>query len=139
MNENYWLKVLKLAEKATKKGDVPVGALLVNDNLGIVSTGYNKRENKHNILGHAEIECIIKANKCLKTWKLNNCDLYVSLKPCQMCENIIRQSRIRNVYYLVDKDIKKKEYYRTNIKECSTIPFTDQYKKMLANFFKKMR
>ena len=139
MNEKYWLEVLKLANKAAKIGDVPVGALLANDDLGIISKGYNKREKKHNILGHAEIECIIKANKRLSTWKLDNCDLYVSLRPCQMCEDIIRQSRIRNVYYLVDKDIKKKEYYKTDIKECSTIPFTEQYKKTLANFFKKMR
>ena len=135
----YWKEVIKLAQKAAKKGEVPVGAILVGDNLKIIARNYNKREKKHDILGHAEILCIKKANKCMRTWKLDNLDLYVSLKPCKMCEEVIRQSRIRNVYYLLDKEKNKVEYYKTNIQKFDSQEYAKEYQMILTNFFKKMR
>lgn len=136
---DYWKIVLKLAEKAAKKGEVPVGAILVVDNSKKYFKGFNKREKKSDILGHAEVECIKKANKCLHTWKLDNCELYVSLKPCTMCETIIRQSRIKKVHYLIEKDTNKREYYQTEFNQEAKIAYQDEYKTILKDFFKKIR
>lgn len=134
----YWQEVLKLAQKAQKKGEVPVGAIIVYNSM-IIAKGYNKREGKHDILGHAEIECIKKANKCLHNWKLSECEMYVSLKPCSMCEAIIRQSRLKAVHYLLEKDEKKHEYAKTTFIKEENLEYANNFKYVLNNFFKKMR
>ena len=82
---------------------------------------------------------ILKASKKLKDWRLDNCDLYVTLKPCSMCENIIKQSRIKNVFYLLDKPINKKEYYNVNIEQTYVRIQQEEYKKILQDFFKAKR
>lgn len=133
-----WDKVIDLALKAAKKKEVPVGAIVVKDNK-IIGKGYNKREKSHNILAHAEIIAIKMASKKLKTWKLDDCEIYVTLKPCSMCESVIRQSRIKNVYYLLDKDQKKKEYYATNFQITNECRYQDKYNRILTDFFKKFR
>ncbi len=135
---DYWNEVIKLALKAAKKGEVPVGAILVYKNR-IIARGYNKREKSNNILGHAEIQVIKKANKCLHCWKLDDCELYVSLKPCSMCEEIIKQSRLKNVYYLLEKPTQKKEYYKTEFIKDNNYDLENEYKAIMTNFFKKMR
>lgn len=135
---DYWNEVIKLALKAAKKGEVPVGAILVYKNR-IIARGYNTREKSNNILGHAEVQVIRKANKCLHSWKLDDCELYVSLKPCSMCEEIIKQSRIRNVYYLLEKPTQKKEYYKTEFIKDNNYDLENEYKAIMTNFFKKMR
>ncbi len=132
---NYMDEALKQAKKAYKKDEIPVGCVIVKDNK-IIAKGHNNRENKHNVLGHAEINALLKAQKKLKTWKLNNCDLYVTLKPCSMCETIIKQARIKNVYYLVEKLEFKKEYYKTNIEKLN---YTSNYKEILGSFFANKR
>ena len=128
-------EALKQAKKAYKKDEIPVGCVIVKDNK-IIAKGRNNRENKHNVLGHAEINALLKTQKKLKTWKLNNCDLYVTLKPCSMCETIIKQARIKNVYYLVEKLEFKKEYYKTNIEKLN---YTSNYKEILGSFFANKR
>lgn len=134
----YWDEALKMAEKAYKLGEIPVGAILVKENK-IISKGFNSREKRYDILGHAEINAIKKATKRLKTWKLNGCDLYVTLKPCSMCESIIKQARIDNVYYLVEKKVEKVEYYKTNFKKVNEEKLSLEYKELLSSFFKKLR
>jgi Cytosine/adenosine deaminases len=86
------------ALKAKEYNEVPVGAIIVNDNQ-VISTGYNLRENENCISAHAEIIAIQKAAKKLKTWKLNDCVLYVTLEPCMMCTGAIVQSRIKQVVF----------------------------------------
>ena len=112
--ENKIIKeLIKLSNKALKKKEVPVSAIITcNDK--IIAKAYNKREKKNNVLGHAEIICIRKATKKLKNWKLTKCNLYVSLKPCSMCQEVIKQARIENVFYLLEKPEYKKEYNNTN-------------------------
>lgn len=132
---NYMDEALKQAKKAYKKDEIPVGCVIVKDNK-IIAKGRNNREKKHNVLGHAEINALLRAQKKLKTWKLNDCDLYVTLKPCSMCETIIKQARIKNVYYLVDKLEFKKEYYKTNIEKLN---YTNNYKEILGSFFANKR
>jgi len=79
---------------------------------------------------------IKNASENKKTWKLNDCDLYVTLKPCSMCESVIRQSRIRNVYYLTEKLDFKKEYNKTNVRKIENV--TD-YELLLKKFFEIKR
>ena len=98
MNEIYMRKAIDEAKKAEKKGEVPIGAIIVK-NGKIISTGYNKRECKENALYHAEIIAIEKACKKLKSWRLSDCELYVTLEPCPMCMGAIINSRISKVVF----------------------------------------
>jgi len=84
--------------KAYSKGEVPVGAVVVR-NGKIISQAYNKREKSQIATHHAEILAIEKACKKLKSWRLDDCDLYVSLEPCPMCSGAILNARIKNVFY----------------------------------------
>lgn len=141
MNEAF-----KEAKKAYKKNEVPVGAVIVKDGE-VIARAHNLRESKQSSLAHAEILCIEKACKKLKTWRLDGMDLYVTLEPCSMCSGAIIQSRIKNVY-IGAKDYKngcvgsianileldtthKVNYeYQEHTKECS---------KILSDFFKELR
>ena len=137
MNNKIFLETIKLASKSLKYSDVPVGAVIVK-NGKIISKGYNTREKNGQITGHAEINAILKANKKLKSYFLYDCDLYVTLKPCSMCEKIINNARINNVFYLLDKDNNKKEYNKTKYILCDDIN-SKKYCKLLSNFFHNMR
>ncbi len=91
-------KAIKHARKAVKKGEVPVAALLVlNDK--IIAKGYNRREEKNNALAHAEIIAIEKGCKKLNSWRLSDCELYVTLEPCPMCYGAIINSRIKRLVF----------------------------------------
>ncbi|MDR0849949.1 MAG: tRNA adenosine(34) deaminase TadA [Christensenellaceae bacterium] len=94
----FMQEALKLAEIARKKDEVPVGAIIVKDGK-IIAKGYNKRERKQNALLHAEIVAINKACKKLKSFRLIDCELYVTLEPCPMCAGAIINSRIGKVYF----------------------------------------
>ena len=96
--EKFMKLALKEAKKALLKDEVPIGAVIVR-NGEIISTGYNLRETKQNSLMHAEIIAIDKACKKLKNFRLEECDLYVTVEPCLMCAGAIVQSRIRKVYF----------------------------------------
>ncbi len=85
------------AEKAFKKNEVPVGAVIVK-NGKIVAKAYNKKEKSKCSINHAEMIAIIKASKKFKNWRLDDCDMYVTLEPCPMCASAIKQARIKNVY-----------------------------------------
>ena len=91
-------EALKEAKKASLFDEVPIGCVIVKDGK-IIARGYNKRENKQDVTSHAEIEAIRKANKKLNSWRLVDCDLYVTIEPCIMCMGAIYQSHIKNVYY----------------------------------------
>jgi tRNA(adenine34) deaminase len=86
------------AKKAKRIGEVPIGAVLVKDNI-VVSSSYNLRETTQNALGHAEIEVIKDACDKMGTWRLEDTILYVTLEPCPMCAGAIIQSRIPMVVY----------------------------------------
>ena len=75
----------------------------------------------------------------MNNWNLDGCDMYVTLKPCSMCMEIIKQSRIRNVYYLLDKPSSKKEFSKTKFREITEINYKEEYLAILQNFFKKLR
>ena len=96
--KEYFMKeALKEAEKAYKKLEVPVGAIIVKDGK-IIARAYNQKESKTDTTKHAEILAIQKASKKLKSWRLIDCEMYVTLEPCTMCAGAIIHSRIKKVY-----------------------------------------
>ena len=98
----------KLLNKAEKNNEVPIAALIVHNNK-IIAKSYNKTEQNNNIFSHAEVNVIKIASKKLNNWRLNECDLYVSLEPCSMCKEIIKKSRIKNVYYFIKQNNEETE------------------------------
>ncbi len=98
MNAKYWMQQAILrAKKAEKLGEVPVGAVVVQDGK-LIAGGYNRRETNRDALCHAELIALHRACKRLGGWRLQNCDLYVTLEPCPMCAGAIVNARIRRVY-----------------------------------------
>lgn len=95
--EKFMKEALKEAKKAYEKEEVPVGAVLVKDGK-VITRAHNEKETKHDTTKHAEIEVIRKASKKLESWRLLDCDMYVTLEPCSMCAGAIINSRVRNVY-----------------------------------------
>ncbi len=96
----YMKKALYLADKAASVGEVPVGALIVNNTSGeIIGEGYNRRETDKSPLAHAEIIAINEAATALGGWRLIDCSLYVTLEPCSMCAGAIVNSRIDRVVF----------------------------------------
>lgn len=136
--EEYVNELIKLCKNALKTDDIPVGAIVVY-NSKIIGKGFNTREAEHNVMGHAEINAIKDASAKLNNWNLENCDMYVTLKPCSMCAEIIKQSRISNVYYLIDKSSKKREYEKTNFVKKEIKNTEEEYLIILGDFFKKLR
>ncbi len=133
--ENKIIKRLKmLCDKAYKKGEVPVAALIVKDNR-IVSEGYNRKNSDKNPLLHAEIIAIIKASRKIRDWRLNDCVMYVTLKPCKMCEEIIKESRISQVYYILDRKSEKSG----NLKYIKIKNNEEVFKNKIETFFKERR
>lgn len=96
--EYYMEEALTLAREAAAAGEVPVGCVIVR-NGQIVGRGRNRREEKHATASHAEMEAIAQANETLGTWRLDECELYVTLEPCPMCAGAILNARIRWVWY----------------------------------------
>lgn len=91
-------EALKEAQKAFDKDEVPVGAVIVHKDK-IIARGYNQKEKKNDATLHAEIVALKKAYKKLGTWRLNDCDMYVTLEPCAMCSGAIIQSRMNNLIF----------------------------------------
>lgn len=97
-NEKFMQAALAQAKRAAEKGDAPIGAVVVYKNE-IIGYGYNTRELQNRISGHAEIIALEAAAKQKNDWRLDGCDLYVTLEPCAMCAGAIIQSHIRNLYF----------------------------------------
>ncbi|MCF0228332.1 MAG: nucleoside deaminase [Parasporobacterium sp.] len=95
--EKFMKEAIRQAVKASAIGEVPIGCVIVYDGR-IIGRGYNRRMTDRTALAHAEITAIRKANKVIGDWRLDDCEMYVTLEPCQMCAGAIVQSRIRNVY-----------------------------------------
>lgn len=128
-------KLYNLSLKAYKKGEIPVSAIIVKNNK-VISKAYNKRNKSHNPMDHAEIIAIKRACKRLHTWKLNECVLYVSLEPCDMCREVINQSRIENVIYFTKNN--KIINFKTNYKFLDS-SYNIKFSKLLTNFFETKR
>ncbi len=89
---------IAISEAKKSGGDIPVGAVIVKDGQ-VISKAFNTREKDCDVTSHAEILAIRQAEKILSNWRLDDCDIYVTLEPCPMCGWAILQSRIKNVYF----------------------------------------
>ena len=97
MEEKFMKAALKEAKKAYDKLEVPVGAVIVKDRK-IIARAHNLKETKYDTTKHAEILAIQKASKKLNSWRLIDCEMYVTLEPCSMCAGALIQSRVKKVY-----------------------------------------
>lgn len=97
MNLEYMNLAYKEAQKALKNNEVPVGAVIVK-NDEVIAKAYNKKEKRNCALEHAEMIAIRKASKKLNNWRLEDCDIYITLAPCPMCASALKQARIKNIY-----------------------------------------
>lgn len=98
MEEKFMKEALKEARKAYDKLEVPVGCVIVKDGK-IIARAHNQKETKLDTTKHAEILAIQKASKKLKSWRLLDCEMYVTLEPCTMCAGAIINSRVKKVYF----------------------------------------
>ena len=98
MQEIFMRQALALAREAADAGEVPVGCVVVREGV-VVGRGRNRREEKRSAASHAEMEAIAQANQALGSWRLEDCELYVTLEPCPMCAGAILNARIRRVWF----------------------------------------
>ncbi len=141
IDKKYINIAVELAKKAAKKGDFPVGAVIVKNDK-IISKAYNTKERKKNAIQHAEILAIEKACKKLKTWHLEQCTLYSSLEPCMMCTGAIMQARIKKVVYSHTNQnfgaIESSNNHITNSIQIIKLENNDNLD-LIKNFFKNKR
>ena len=147
IKEQFMKKALMQAKKAYDKLEVPVGAVIVKDGK-IIASAYNQKETKYDTTKHAEILAIQKASKKLKSWRLLNCEMYVTLEPCPMCAGAIIQSRIKKVYYGVPDEktgaVGSKLNLFKDFKFNHNVDFEksileEQCQSLLQDFFKELR
>ena len=141
LNEKYMIKAYNEAKKAYICGEIPVGAVVVK-NGKVIGRGYNKKEKTKNAIMHAEIIAINKACKKNKDWRLNDCELYVTLEPCMMCMGAIVESRIKKIYC----GVKNKKSNFNNQEICASEKIDIEYgiledniKNQLKSFFNTIR
>lgn len=145
--ERFMNEALKEAKKAYKKLEIPVGAVIVKDGE-IIARAHNVKEEKNDATKHAEILAIQKASKKLETWRLNDCEMYVTLEPCSMCAGAMIQARLKKVY-IGTMDEKTgacgsvlnlpKDYKFNHIVEIEYGILQPECEKILKDFFKKLR
>ena len=138
MNKELIDKIIDNSKCSLSSLDVPVGAIIIKDGI-IIGSGYNTKEKNQNVLEHAEINAIREAQKNFNNWNLNGSDMYVTLNPCSMCMEVIKQVRISNVYYLDSKPSSKKEFNKTNFVKIDNESKEEEYLEILCDFFKKLR
>ena len=135
--EKYMNIAINLAKKAYKKGEIPVGAVIVK-NKKIIAKAYNKKESKKDCTKHAEIIAIQKASKKLKNWRLIDCEMYITMEPCMMCAGAIEQSRMNKIIYAVDNLNCGCSDKLNNVEIIKGI-CEENCKKIVQEFFKKKR
>ena len=128
----------KLSTKAFDLGEIPVGAVVVKDGI-IVGRGYNNRQSERIVTGHAEIMAINKAAKKLGDWRLDGCELYVSLKPCSMCTEVIKNSRIKKIYYFLDNTTNNYQHVDLIYEKLEDQLLENTLKEKMDEFFKSLR
>ena len=139
-------EALKEAKKAYEKEEIPVGAIIVKDEK-IISRAHNLKETKKSAIAHAEILAIQKATKKLGKWRLNECEMYVTLEPCTMCMGAIILSRMKKIYIgtmdaktgACGSFIDLQEYKYNHKVEVETGIKQQECEYIIKEFFKKLR
>ncbi len=146
MNREFMKLAISEAKKAFDEGEVPVGAVIVK-NGEVVAACHNEREQKQNALSHAEIEAINLACQKLGSWRLDECELYVTFEPCPMCTGAIINARIKTVIFgaydskmgAMDSVINLCDYPFNHKVEIYGGIMEDECKKILGDFFAEIR
>ena len=147
MQEQFMKQALKEAKKAYNKKEIPVGAVIVK-NGEIIARGHNIKEMKNDCTKHAEIKKNQKASKKLDSWRLIDCEMYVTLEPCSMCAGALIQSRIKKIHIgCMDEKtgacgsvLNLLEDYKFNHKiEIEKGILKEECEKILKDFFKELR
>ena len=146
MNKQFMKRAITLAKSAGEKGEVPVGAVIVKDGK-IIAEGQNMREEKQNALSHAEIEAINNACIALNSWRLDGCEMYVTLEPCPMCAGAVINSRIKTLVFgafdsrmgSIDSVVNLCDYPYNHKVEVYGGICEDECKEILQRFFKNIR
>lgn len=144
--EHFMKEALKEAKKAYNKEEIPVGSIIVKDDK-IIARAHNLRELKQKSIAHAEILAIEKANKKINAWRLEDCDMYVTLEPCMMCMGAIINSRIKKLYIGTQdpkagccNSVIEIDKYKFNHKvEIETGILKKECEYILKEFFKELR
>ncbi len=143
-------EAIKEAKKSLKTNDIPIGAVAVKDRK-IIAKAHNQKEKFHDATNHAEILCIKKASKKLKSWRLHTVEIYSTLEPCPMCAGALIQARVKSIYYLLEdpksgaaKSVlkitnNKKLNHRAKTEKIRDTRLKDEYLAILKGFFKKLR
>ncbi len=132
----YMEQAFKEALKAYRKKEVPVGAVIVY-NGKIIAKSHNNRQNRHNVLGHAEIMAVLKAEKKIRDWRLDECEMFVTLEPCTLCTHVIKECRLKKVYFLLKSPQETTINGFTQTNDCEELQ--NKYKCLLQKFFQKLR
>ena len=144
---DFMNEALKEAKKSLKENEVPIGAVIVIDNK-IVSRGRNKREKSQSATAHAEIIAIEKACKKLKSWRLENATIYVTLEPCPMCAGAIANARIAKLVYGGEEKTSQDLLCETILSSCrlnhkvlieKDASHQEECEKLLTDFFSSKR
>ena len=130
-------ELIKLSNKALENDDVPVSCIITQDNK-IISKAYNKKVKNNDPLAHAEILCIKKAAKKLKTNNLNDCEMYCLLYPCGMCREVINEVRIKNVFYILENEKTNNQSFCLNKLDVDS-KLKNELSKKISTFFKNKR
>jgi tRNA(adenine34) deaminase len=145
-DEIYFMQhALTLAEEALKNQEVPVGAVIVDENNVIIGSGYNQIESQKNQLAHAEVITIQQAIETKKDWRLDHCTLFITIEPCMMCFGLAHLSRIETIIFGspsplfgITQLFKDKSYanHRCNIKSGL---LSDESASLMKQFFRDKR
>ena len=137
-------KVLNILKKgvlrAYKRNEVPVCAVILNNKGKVISIGINNRQKNYDVLGHAEVIAIRKAERKLKDWRLDGFSMIVTLEPCNMCSSIINECRLDKVYYFLSKNELNEQDSLQNILCLNGYEEEKKYfKNLLTGFFNNKR
>ena len=146
-DEKYMKAAIKQAKKAYALEEVPIGCVIVQNDK-IIARGYNRRNTDKNTLAHAELSAIKKASKKTGDWRLEDCTMYVTLEPCQMCAGAIVQSRLKKVVIACMNpkagcagsvlNLLQMKQFNHQV-EMETGILEEECSQMLSNFFKELR
>ena len=137
-DDNYYIDLAyKEALKAYDKDEIPVGVVIVKDNK-IISKAHNLRDSKNIVTKHAEIIAIEKANKKLNNWRLIDCILYSTLEPCNMCKEVIKESKIKKIVYAV-KNTNNQNSINQEYNQISNNKYINKCKNIIQNKFSELR
>lgn len=139
MKKEFIKKIYDLAKRSYNIDEIPVGAIVVRNNE-IIGMGINSRERENSVIGHAEINAIQAACEVVGDWRLDDCEMYVTLLPCMMCSGAIFESRIKKVYYLCDRtNVCFDTAKHINVEKIVDKELEEKYLKMLQLFFENKR